>query len=122
MDKVSEMKVILKDGVQKKKHYLISYDVKTKDYNYTDNEFREEFIEYLLNLECEEINSYTQSCIVFTSTREFSALLKLFQTQVFSNKIFFNLDECVNGKNHIVSNISHEKSFDKLVKKIESKR
>lgn len=122
MDKASEMKAVLKDAVQKKKHYLISFEVRTKDYNYTDNEFREEFIEYLLTLECNDINSYTQSCIVFTSTKEFSALLKLLQTQVFSNKIFYNLEECVNGKNHIVSNISHEKNFDKLVKKIESKR
>lgn len=120
-DKESEIKVILKDVIPKKKNYIISFDVKTKDYNYTDNEFREEFIEYLINIECDSINSYTQSCITFTSSRDFNVLLKLFQSQVFSNKIFYNLDECVTGKNFISSNSSHEKIFDKLVRKIESK-
>lgn len=121
MDKANDIKVILKEAIARKKHFTISYDIKTKDYNYTENEFREEFVEYLLSIECECINSYTQSCIVFTSSREFSAILKLFQSQVFSSKIFYNLDECVTGKNFISSNNAHEKIFGKLVRKIESK-
>ncbi|HMS35041.1 MAG TPA: hypothetical protein PKC91_13250 [Ignavibacteria bacterium] len=120
MDKANEINVILKQSIARKKHFTISYDIKTKDYNYTDNEFREEFIKYLLSIDCDGINSYTQSCIVFTSSREFSALVKLFHSQVFSSKIFYNLDECVTGKNFTSSNSSHEKIFGKLVRKLES--
>mgnify|MGYP003620430320 CR=1 FL=1 len=85
------MKSELKDAVQRKKHYLISFEVRTKNYNYADNEFREEFIENLLSLKCNDINSYTHSCIVFSSTKEFSALLKILQTKEFHIRSFITL-------------------------------